>query len=351
MAPLTRLRSKQPGNIPWQLNVDYYAQRASPGGLLISEASQIAPQGQGYPASPGIHSKEQTEGWRKVIDAVHRKGGKFAIQLWHVGRISHTSFHPEDGPPVGPSAVTPAGTTMTADWGLVPYETPRALETSELPGIVEAYRRAANNAQTAGADAVEVHGANGYLLDQFLRNGTNRRTDAYGGSIENRARLLLEVVDAVSSVRGPGYVGVRLSPFGTFNDMSDTNPVPLFEYVIRELNKRSIAYLHLIEPRADEQPDDAAANIDAARLFREAFHGRPLLSAGGYSPAEAERSVASGKADAIAFGRHFISNPDLPERIRTSAPLNPYDRTTFYGGAEKGYIDYPALSWANSVSA
>jgi N-ethylmaleimide reductase len=343
MAPLTRLRSKQPGNIPWELNVEYYRQRASPGGLLISEASQISPQGQGYPASPGIHSDAQVEGWRKVIDAVHEKGGKFAIQLWHVGRTSHTSFHPEDGLPVAPSAIRPPGETLTADWQSVPYETPRALETAELPGIVATYKRAAENARRAGADGVEIHGANGYLLDQFLQDGTNHREDAYGGSIPNRARLLLEVVDAVTEAwdGDAGRVGVRLSPWGKFGGMSDSNPVALFTYVIEQLSRRGIAYLHLIEPRQGEVPE--TKDFDAAATFRKSFAG-PLLSAGGYTGEEADRAIASGKVDAVAFGRLFISNPDLPKRLQLGAPLNPYDRSTFYGGDTKGYTDYPALA-------
>lgn len=346
MAPLTRLRSKQPGNIPWDLNVEYYRQRASEGGLIISEASQIAPQGQGYPASPGIHSDEQVEGWRKVIDAVHARGGKFAIQLWHVGRVSHSSLHPEDGLPVAPSAIPPSGKTYTADWQLVPYETPRALETSELPGIVKTYRRAAENAKRAGADGVEIHGANGYLLDQFLQDGTNKRTDEYGGSIENRARLLLEVVDAVSSVWGADRVGVRLSPWGTFGSMGDSDPVALFTYVIGKLSDKGIAYLHLIEPRSSGASQTGVLNPeaeDAAAAFRQAFRGT-LLSAGGYTREEAEAAVDTAKVDAVAFGRLFIANPDLPKRLQAKAPLNPYDRKTFYGGDARGYTDYPSLN-------
>lgn len=345
MAPLTRLRSKQPGNIPWQLNVDYYSQRASEGGLLVSEASQISPQGQGYPASPGIHSQEQVAGWKLVTDAVHAKGGKFVIQLWHVGRASHTSFHPAEGLPVAPSAIRPAGKTMTAEWQNVDFETPRALEASELPGIVEAYRRAAENAKAAGADGVEVHGANGYLLDQFLQDRTNHRTDQYGGSIENRGRLLLEVVDAVISVWGADRVGVRLSPWGVFGDMGDTNPVALFTYVISQLSDRGIAYLHLIEPRSSGSSATGPLDrnsTDAASTFRKAFRGT-LLSAGGYTAEEAEAAVDSGKVDAVAFGRLFISNPDLPKRIELNAPLNEYDRKSFYGGDARGYTDYPAL--------
>ncbi|MCW5966527.1 MAG: alkene reductase [Bryobacterales bacterium] len=351
MAPLTRLRSSQPGNIPGPINASYYGQRATPGGLLISEASQIAPIGQGYPASPGIHSSEQLAGWRLVTRAVHEEGGFFFIQLWHVGRISHTSFHPEDGLPVAPSAVRPAGETMTASWETVPFETPRPLDRAEIPQLIETYRQAAQHAMVAGADGVEIHGANGYLLDQFLQDRTNLRTDEYGGSIENRARLLLEVVDAASSVWGPGRVGVRLSPFGTFNDMGDSDPVRLFTYVIRQLSARGIGYLHLIEPRSSESsggaPLDQSAP-DAATLFRDSFQGA-LIGAGGFTGDLAEAAIAAGKADAVAFGRWFISNPDLVERLRQNAPLNPYDRSTFYGGDVRGYTDYPTLAELESM--
>lgn len=351
MAPLTRLRSTQPGNIPGPLNASYYGQRATPGGLLISEASQIAPIGQGYPASPGIHSPEQVAGWKLVTRAVHERGGYFFLQLWHVGRISHSSFHPEDGLPVAPSAVRPAGETMTADWQMTPYETPRAMDVSEIPHLIESYREAASNAMIAGADGVEIHGANGYLLDQFLQDRTNHRTDEYGGSIENRARLLLDVVDAVASIVGPGRVGVRLSPYGTFNDMGDSDPVTLFTYVIRQLSARGIGYLHLIEPRASESSSGAALNEsapDAAALFGGLFQGA-VIGAGGFNGELADAAIAAGKADAVAFGRWFIANPDLVERLRQGAPLNPYDRSTFYGGDARGYTDYPTLAELKTV--
>ncbi|MFZ4125645.1 MAG: alkene reductase [Rickettsiales bacterium] len=345
MAPLTRMRAKQPGNIPHALNAEYYAQRAS-AGLIISEATQISPQGQGYPATPGIYSPEQVEGWKLVTDAVHEQGGKIFLQLWHVGRISHSSFQPNGDVPVSASAIAPTGKTFTAEWKQVPYETPRALETAELAGIVEDYRKAAANSKEAGFDGVEVHSANGYLLDQFLQDGTNKRTDAYGGSIENRARLLLEVVDAVVAVWGKGRVGVRLSPYGTFSDMSDSDPVALFSYVLDQLSARGIAYAHLIEPRATSAGGSDAVNADApstSQLFRAHFKG-VFISAGGYTPENAKQAVESGQVDAVAFGRIFIANPDLPERISSGAALNPYNRATFYGGAEKGYTDYPFLN-------
>jgi N-ethylmaleimide reductase len=346
MAPLTRMRSQQPGNVPHNLNAEYYAQRSG-AGLIISEATQVSQQGQGYPGTPGIHSAEQVAGWRLVTDAVHKAGGRIALQLWHVGRISHPSHQPGGALPVAPSAIPAANSgTYTADWQETPIVTPRALETSELAGIVQDFRQGAENAKKAGFDAVEVHGANGYLLDQFLQDGSNKRTDKYGGAVENRARLLLEVVDAVVGVWGKGRVGVRLSPYGTFNDMSDTDPVGLFGYVLRQLSKKEIAFVDLIEPRSSSAgmaDENIEGRPDAASLFRECFGG-VLISAGGYNPALAREAVASGKVDAVSFGRYFISNPDLPERIKQNAPLNRYDRATFYGGAEKGYTDYPGLS-------
>ncbi|NBX04148.1 MAG: alkene reductase [Alphaproteobacteria bacterium] len=342
MAPLTRMRSGQPGNIPHALNAEYYAQRAS-AGLIISEATQISQQGQGYPATPGIHSPEQVAGWKLVTDAVHKAGGKIFLQLWHVGRISHSSHQPNGGVPVAPSAITPSGMVFTADWKQLPYEPPRALENSELAGIVADYKKAAQNAKDAGFDGVEVHGANGYLLDQFLQDGSNQRSDNYGGSIENRARLLLEVTDAVAEVWGKGRVGVRLSPYGTFNDMSDGDPIALFTYVLEQLSARQIGYAHLIEPRSTSAGGNDAVLEEApstSALFRKSFKG-VFLSAGGYTRENALEVVEKGEADAVVFGRLFISNPDLPERLKANLPLNRYDRATFYGGAEKGYTDYP----------
>lgn len=347
MAPLTRMRSKQPGNVPYSLNAEYYAQRAS-AGLVISEATQISQQGQGYPGTPGIHSAEQVQGWKIVTDAVHAKGGKIFLQLWHVGRISHSSHQPGNNPPVAPSAIKPTGKVFTADWKQADYEMPRALEVGEIKAILEDYRKAAENAKLAGFDGVEVHGANGYLLDQFLQDGSNKRADIYGGSIENRARFLLEAVDIAIGIWGKGRVGVRLSPYGTFNDMSDSDPVALFTYVLKQLDQRQIAYVHMIEPRATGAGGGDAVNHDApstSDLFKSGFSGK-FISAGGYSPESAKSAVASGQADAIAFGRLYISNPDLAERIRNGSALTPYNRATFYGGAEKGYTDYPFHSEA-----
>lgn len=344
MAPLTRMRSKQPGNVPHQLNAEYYAQRAS-AGLIVSEATQVSQQGQGYPGTPGIHSEEQVAGWRLATDAVHKVGGKIVLQLWHVGRISHSSHQPGGALPVAPSALAAKNSgTYTADWKPTPILTPRALETAELPGIVRDFVQGAKNAKAAGFDGVEVHGANGYLIDQFLQDGSNKRTDNYGGSVPNRARLLLEIMDGVIGVWGSGKVGVRLSPYGTFNDMSDSDPMALFSYVLAELNKRKIAFLDLIEPRSSGAGgSDDAGNTSApmtSELFRGLFKGT-LISAGGYNPENAKLAIESNKADAVAFGRWFISNPDLPKRIAKNIALTKYDRATFYGGDHKGYTDYP----------
>ena len=344
MAPLTRMRSKQPGNIPHELNAKYYQQRAS-AGLIISEATQVSQQGQGYPGTPGIHSDDQVAGWKKVTEAVHGAGGKIFLQLWHVGRISHRSHQPNGELPVAPSAIQPSGGIYSADWQPVAFETPRALETAEIAGIIADFRRGAENAKKAGFDGVEVHGANGYLLDQFLQDGSNKRSDQYGGSIENRARLLLEVVDQAIAVWGAGRVGVRLSPYGTFNDMSDSDPVKLFTYVLEQLSSRGIAYAHLVEPRsslAGGQDSVVTEAPETRTIFRKSFRGT-LISAGGYVRDEALKAVESGTVDAVAFGRLFISNPDLPKRLELGSELNSYDRQTFYGGGEKGYTDYPAL--------
>jgi N-ethylmaleimide reductase len=317
---------------------------------MIAEASQISPQGKGYPATPGIHSAAQVAGWRAVTDAVKARGATIFLQLWHVGRISHPSHQPGGERPVAPSPVRPAGETLAADWRRLPYETPRALSLDEITAIVADYRRAALNARDAGFDGVELHGANGYLLDQFLQDGTNHRTDAYGGDAAGRARLLLEVLDAVAEVWGMERIGVRLSPFGTVGDIADSDPQRLFAFVIDALSRRQIGYLHLIEPRARaglrEEADASAPAIVAP--FRALFAG-PLIASGGFDRASAAATVAAGAADAIAFGRAFIANPDLPRRLKTGAPLNPYDRATFYGGSERGYTDYPALAASGAI--
>lgn len=347
MAPLTRLRSRQPGDVPHALNAEYYGQRASQGGLIVTEATDISPSARGYPGAPGIYSREQIEGWKEVTEAVHAKGGIIYCQIWHTGRVSHSSMQPGLGLPGAPSAVPVTGMKhMDVTGAPVDFETPRELEVEEIAAIVADFRQAVVNARAAGFDGVEVHGANGYLIDQFLRDGSNRRTDAYGGSIHNRVRFLLEVIDAVISAWEPGRVGIRLSPWGGFNDMADSETTLLFNHAARALGERDIGYIHLVEPRADQNSDVNAVDPDApdaAETFRGAFGG-PVISAGGYVVDTADAAVAEGRADAIAFGRLFIANPDLPERFRRGAPLNPYDRSTFYGGGASGYVDYPSMS-------
>jgi N-ethylmaleimide reductase len=341
MAPLTRNRAKE-GNVPQPMNVEYYSQRAT-AGLIISEATQISPQGQGYPFTPGIHSAEQVAGWQQVTKAVHDRGGRIFLQLWHVGRISHPCFQLNGGLPVAPSAIAPEGEVSTFT-GSEPYVTPRALEIAEIPGIIADYRRAAENALAAGFDGVEVHSANGYLLDQFLHDGSNQRTDKYGGSIANRARLLLEVIAAVIDVWGSDRVGVRLSPSGNFGTMFDRDPHALFTYVVQQLDLLNLAYIHIVEPRV--QGNETVDNPDMAlstHNFRTIYRGT-IISAGGHDRDTGEATLQAGDADLIAYGRLFISNPDLPQRFALSVPLNPYDRSTFYGGGEPGYTDYPILT-------
>jgi N-ethylmaleimide reductase len=331
MAPLTRSRAGA-GNTPHALNARYYAQRAS-AGLIISEATQITPQGQGYPKTPGIHSQEQIAGWQGVTQAVHQRGGKIFLQLWHVGRISHPDTLADGGLPVAPSALRPAGEIYT-EQGMKPFVTPRALETAEIPALIEDFRRAAANAKAAGFDGVEIHAANGYLIDQFLRDGTNQRTDAYGGSVINRSRLLREVTEAVLTVWSPGQVGVRLSPVNPFNDIADGTPQSTFEAVTEQLNAYQLAYLHVVE--------DRSSDFDFQRL-RQIFNGAYMAN-GDYDRASAVAAVDSEQADFIAFGKLFIANPDLPERLRRDGPYNAPRPDSFYAGGAEGYDDYPALA-------
>jgi N-ethylmaleimide reductase len=345
LAPLTRMRAAKPSLAPRPLNAEYYAQRATPGGLLIAEASPVAATAFGSPGVPGIYTEAQIAGWRKVVDAVHAKGGIIFLQLWHVGRVSHSSFQPGGTLPVAPSAIaiSPEWKTGTADGKVTTYETPRALEASEIPAIIDAFRQAAKNALAAGFDGVEVHGANGYLLEQFLQSRSNQRTDQYGGSIENRARLLLEVAQAVVEVWGANRVGVRLSPYGIANDSGEPEPMPLYTHVVDKLNPLGLAYLHFIEPRSSGagRAEVNWQNVPSAMvLFRPIWKGK-LIAAGGFAGETAEAAIAQGHADAVAFGRIFISNPDLPRRLQRGYPLTPYDRKTFYGGEEAGYTDYP----------
>jgi N-ethylmaleimide reductase len=349
MAPLTRMRADRSSFAPRLLNAEYYGQRATPGGLLIAEASPVMVTGRGNPGTPGIYSDEQIKGWRGVVDAVHAKGGLIFLQLWHVGRVSHSSFQPGGVLPVAPSAVPITGEgmlAMTADGKMVPYETPRALETEEVGQVVEAFQQAADNAKQAGFDGVEIHGANGYLLEQFLQSRINLRTDRYGGGIENRARLLLESTQAVIGAWGANRVGVRLSPYGIANGSGEADPMPLYTHVVEALNSLGLAYLHFIEPRSSGagRAEVNWQNVPSAMaLFRSIWRG-VLISAGGFTGETAEAAIAQGHADAIAFGRIFISNPDLPRRLRHGFPLTPYNRATFYGGEAAGYTDYPVHS-------
>jgi N-ethylmaleimide reductase len=337
MAPMTRNRAGR-GNAPGPLNATYYAQRTS-AGLIISEATQISPQGVGYPGTPGIHSAEQVAGWKSVTDAVHAAGGRMFLQLWHVGRISHPSLQLDGAVPVAPSAITPAGQAMTLE-GMKPFVTPRALEIAEIAGIVEDYRRAARNARYAGFDGVELHGANGYLIDQFLRDGSNRRTDRYGGTAQNRARFLIEVIDAIVGEWGADRVGVRLSPTNPFNDMADSNPAATFATAVDELNRFGLAYLHVVEPA----PGDPVADgeVPDIRFFRNLWRGA-LIGNKGYDLARANAVIQAGRADLVSFAVLFLANPDLPVRFRRGGPFNPPDRKTFYGGTAAGYTDYPPI--------
>jgi N-ethylmaleimide reductase len=344
MAPLTRNRAVPPGMVPSPLAVDYYAQRAS-AGLLITEASQVSQQGQGYQDTPGIYSKEQIAGWRKVTDRVHANNGRIFIQLWHVGRISHTTLQPGGGAPVAPSAIRAKGKTFVGGT-FTDISEPRALELGEIPGIIDSFKRGTANAIEAGFDGVEIHGANGYLLDQFAKDGANKRTDAYGGSIENRARLMLEVSKAVADEIGPERTGIRISPVTPANDISDSNPQALFDYITDQLEALRLVYIHVIEG-ATGGPRDFAP-FDYASL-RKRF-SRAYIANNGYDFELATRVLAADAADLIAFGKPFISNPDLVERLKAGAPLNAPDKATFYGGGAKGYTDYPALERAANAA-
>ncbi|EPB4204823.1 alkene reductase [Yersinia enterocolitica] len=343
MAPLTRLRSIEPGDIPTPLMAEYYRQRAS-AGLIITEATQISFQAKGYAGAPGLHTQEQLNAWKKITQAVHNEGGHIAVQLWHVGRISHHSLQPGQQAPVAPSAIAADTRTTVRDetgaWVRVPCSTPRALETEEIPGIITDFRQATANAREAGFDYIELHAAHGYLLHQFMSPASNQRTDQYGGSIENRTRLTLEVVDATAAEWGAESIGIRISPLGPFNGLDngeDQEEAAL--YLIEELNKRHIAYLHISEP-------DWAGGKPYSDAFRDAVRARfkgVIIGAGAYTAEKAESLIEKGFIDAVAFGRSYISNPDLVERLQQNAPLNEPDGETFYGGGAKGYTDYPKL--------
>jgi N-ethylmaleimide reductase len=345
MAPLTRMRAEGPSLAPRPLNTEYYAQRATPGGLIIAEASPVVATGFGSPGVPGIYSEQQITGWREVVDAVHARGGLIFLQLWHVGRVSHSSFQPGGALPVAPSAVAISETlkTATADGKVTTYETPRALETAEIAGVIDAYRQGAANALKAGFDGVEIHGANGYLIEQFLQSHTNLRTDRYGGSVENRTRFLLEVTQAAIGVWGAERVGVRLSPYGVANDSGEPDPMPLYSHAIQSLDKLGLAYLHFVEPRSSGagRAEVNHQNVPSAMVLYRPMWSGVLMSAGGFTGETADAAISAGHADAIAFGRIFISNPDLPRRLQLGFPLTPYNRATFYGGEAAGYTDYP----------
>jgi N-ethylmaleimide reductase len=343
MPPMSRLRAQWPSGVPSDLMLEYYGQRTSDGGLIFTEATAVASSARGYRGAPGIYNNEQVSGWKRITDAVHAKGGCMFAQLWHAGRTTHVAVTGEQ--PVTASVdpvywadpsilvVTPVGFSQPS-----PH---RALETAEIAGIVQQYRAAALNAKKAGFDGVELMAANGHLIDQFLQDNSNKRTDRYGGTIENRARLLLEAVVALVNVWGADRVGVRIAPSGTFNDMADSNPRTLFRYVAERLNDFRLAYLHVIEPRIKGgQLIAEGQDSVAAQELSKVFHG-PIIAAGGFEPDTAEATVANGDASLIAFGRHFIANPDLPKRIKLGLPLNPYDRSTFYGFEARGYTDYP----------
>jgi N-ethylmaleimide reductase len=336
MAPMTRCRAVD-NNVPNDLMATYYAQRAS-AGLIITEATQISTMGIGYPATPGIHTDAQVEGWKKTTSAVHEKGTRIFLQLWHVGRISHSSFH-EGKLPVAPSAIKPSGQIYTYE-GMKDFETPKALTIDEIKATVQDYANAAKNAMKAGFDGVEIHGANGYLIDQFLRDGTNKRDDEYGGNIENRSRFLFEVIEAVTSEIGADKTGLRLSPSGTFNDMSDSNPQEHFTNVFNKLNEHNLAYLHIVD--ALEGDIRHGANVVELSILRDSYNGI-LITNGGYDKERGNKAIERNLADAVAYAALFLANPDLPERFKKDAPLNEPDTDTYYTQDEKGYTDYPTL--------
>jgi len=337
MAPLTRSRARQPGDVPWGLNTTYYRQRAS-AGFIVTEATCVSPLGRGYALIPGIYTEDQEAGWRAIVDGVHDAGGRILMQVWHSGRVSHMDLLPDSQAPVAPSALrAKAQTYVSATSGMVDVSEPRALETGEIPTVIDEFRQAATRAKAAGFDGVEIHGANGYLLDEFTRDGSNLRTDEYGGSIANRIRFPLAVVDAVTDVFDANRVGYRVSPAGAFNDMSDSSPVETFSTLASELSSRGLAFIHVFESDPENARDE-----ETAQSIRAAFDG-VYIANGGYTAESGSERIESGNADAIAYGTLFLANPDLPRRFQEGAPLNEADPSTFYGGTEKGYTDYPFL--------
>jgi N-ethylmaleimide reductase len=339
MAPLTRGRAN-PDHVPDNLMAEYYVQRAS-AGLIVTEATAISPQGFGWFGAPGLWTDSHVQGWRNVTDSVHRANGRIFLQLWHMGRVSHPDF--QNGQlPVGPSAIAAQGDAHVPT-GKKPYVTPRALETSEIAGIVKDYARATKLAKEAGFDGVEIHGANGYLIDQFIRDGSNHRSDAYGGTVPNRVRFLLEVTEAVADAWLPDRVGVRLSPTGPYNDMKDSNPAETFTYAARALNTFGLAYLHVLEGLPGHW--SAVPGPRVSPQLRDAFKG-PFIVNAGYDAPKGAAAIAHGEADLVAYGTPFLANPDLVERFKTGAPLNAPQVDTFYSGGAKGYTDYPRLQQA-----
>ncbi|RQM10202.1 hypothetical protein DD237_003180 [Peronospora effusa] len=351
MAPLTRLRTGEDG-VPTNLVSEYYAQRSTAGGLIIAEATNISPTARGYFGAPGIFSSLQIEGWKKVTRAVHDKGGKIFMQLWHTGRVGHPLNLPNEVLPVSSSAIglDDVNSFAVTQEGRRKYGTPRALETHEIPGIVADYKRAAENAITAGFDGVEIHGANGYLLEQFLCDGVNKRTDKYGGSIENRAKFIFEALDAVLTTLDSSQVGIRLSPFGITFGCTDSNPAPTYGYVLKKLNLLDLAYVHIIEPRSFHSTNSKVPTDGTTSFCRALYHG-VLMTSSGFDREEGIKVIESGGADCVAYGRLFISNPDLVHRLKVNAPLNPWNRDTFYitnGPLSLGYTDYPTLEIEHS---
>ena len=342
MAPMTRNRAAE-GAIPQAMNVEYYRQRAS-AGLIITEASQVSAEGVGYPATPGIYNQQQVDGWQKITDAVHKEGGHIYIQLWYCGRISHPDLLPDQQTPVAPSAIRPEGEAITYE-GMKAFVEPRALEVSEIENIVGQYKNAAQMAKQAGFDGVEIHAANGYLIDQFLRDGSNQRSDAYGGNEENRMRFLNQVLDAVLEVWSSNCVGIRLTPENSFNSMSDSDPQTHFSYFITQLNSRNLTYLHLLE--GDMM--GASRNVDY-RALQDAYDGIYMAN-NGYDKSRAQAAIADGDCDLVAFGVPYLANPDLLYRYQNDLPLNPADQATFYGGDETGYTDYPTAQHDTAVTA
>jgi N-ethylmaleimide reductase len=352
MAPLTRSRADLPGDVPNELMLEYYTQRASEGGLIIGEATTISPSARGWLGAPGLYSEAQVDGWKKITAAVHAQKGLMFAQLWHTGRSSHVSV--TGGPQPVSASVNPEywddpDKLTSTPKGWVQPSPHRALEISEIAGLVDDYGKAALRAKQAGFDGVELHAANGYLIDQFLQDGCNKRTDRYGGNIENRARLLLEVVDAMTAVWGADRVGVRIGPDGRWNGMSDSDPKALFTYVAKHLNRFALAYLHIIEPRVKGNVVVAQGQGPIAAEYLSTIFTGKIIAAGGFEPDTAEAVVANGDADLVAFGRYFVSNPDLPVRIEQGLPLSDYDRSTFYTFDARGYIDYPAYPGGAAV--